>query len=45
MNTLESIAALNQMLSPFVVRFVIPKPVLMSILGSYDTARVLSKLM
>lgn len=45
MNIFESIAALNQLLSPFIVRFVIPLPVLMSILGSFNTARILSKLM
>lgn len=45
MNTFESIAIFNQLLWPFIVLFVIPASVLMSIMGSYIMSRILGKLL
>jgi hypothetical protein len=43
MNTFESIAIFDRLLWPFIVLFVIPVSVLMSIIGSYIMSAVLDK--
>jgi hypothetical protein len=45
LNTFESIAIFNQLLWPFIIQFVIPVSVLMSILGSYCMAKILGRLL